>query len=141
MQKRQTRRQFLESAGLGAVGAVAAGGFVRGLKPVFSAPEARAATTTLALAATDGYITVPNRNTGDPAKDPIYIFGFIPVDPNASVANLISAFKTGWSRSPRVAASDSLASVVGAYASVVGCRGGPGRATYGGRRPCSSLRR
>ena len=93
MQKRQTRRQFLESAGLGAVGAVAAGGFVRGLKPVFSAPEARAATTTLALAATDGYISVPNRNSGDPAKDPIYIFGFIPVDPNASVANLISAFK------------------------------------------------
>ncbi len=32
-------------------------------------------------------------------------------------------------------ASDSLARLVGAYASVVGCRGWPGRATYGGRRP------
>src|SRR6266540_4908015 len=31
--------------------------------------------------------------------------------------------------------------VVGAYAFVVGCRGWPGRATYGGRRPCTTLRR
>jgi hypothetical protein len=29
--------------------------------------------------------------------------------------------------------------VVGAYAFVVGCRGWPGRATYGGRRPWASL--
>jgi hypothetical protein len=42
---------------------------------------------------------------------------------------------------PRAAASDSLTRLVGAYASVVGCRGWPGRATYGGRRPCTSLRR
>src|SRR5262249_18637663 len=33
---------------------------------------------------------------------------------------------------PRAAASDSLTRVVGAYASVVGCRGWPSRATYGG---------
>jgi hypothetical protein len=31
--------------------------------------------------------------------------------------------------------------VVGACAYVVGCRGWPGRATYGGRRPCTTLRR
>src|SRR6266511_4025679 len=42
---------------------------------------------------------------------------------------------------PRATASDSLARLVGAYASVVGRRGVPGRATYGGRRPCTSLRR
>jgi hypothetical protein len=41
---------------------------------------------------------------------------------------------------PPAAASDSLTRLVGAYASVVGCRV-PGRATYGGRRPCTSLRR
>ena len=39
----------------------------------------------------------------------------------------------------RVAASGRLVRVVGACASVVGCRGGPGRATCGGRRPWSSL--
>ena len=39
------------------------------------------------------------------------------------------------------AASDRWRRVVGAYASVVGCRGWPGRATYGGRRPCTTLRR
>jgi hypothetical protein len=33
------------------------------------------------------------------------------------------------------AASGSLRRLVGAYAFVVGCRGVPGRATYGGRRP------
>ena len=43
-----------------------------------SSPAA-AATTTLALAATDGYITVPGRE-----DDPLYIFGFIPVEPDAS---------------------------------------------------------
>jgi hypothetical protein len=41
----------------------------------------------------------------------------------------------------RAAASDCWQRVVGAYASVVGCRGWPGRATYGGRRPCTTLRR
>ena len=41
----------------------------------------------------------------------------------------------GVERSPSAAASD-WRRVVGAYAFVVGCRGGPGRATYGGRRPC-----
>jgi hypothetical protein len=36
--------------------------------------------------------------------------------------------------------SGLLLAVVGAYAFVVGCRGGPGRATYGGRRPCVTVR-
>src|SRR6266487_5314584 len=42
---------------------------------------------------------------------------------------------------PRAAASDCRRRVVGAYASVVGCRSVSGRATYGGRRPCTTLRR
>jgi FtsP/CotA-like multicopper oxidase with cupredoxin domain len=79
-----TRRDFLKAAGLGAAGAVVVGGALRrGLMP-----SARAATTTLGLAATDGYITVPGRET-----NPIYIFGFIPVDAGASVSSLISTYK------------------------------------------------
>jgi FtsP/CotA-like multicopper oxidase with cupredoxin domain len=83
-----TRREFLTSAGRGAVGAVAAAGFIGSLGSRLSAQEARAATTTLALAATDGYITMPGRE-----DDPIYIFGFIPVSPTATVAQLISTYK------------------------------------------------
>src|SRR6266508_4355548 len=40
---------------------------------------------------------------------------------------------------PRAAASESLRKVVGACAFVVGCRGWPGSATYGGRRPWQVL--
>jgi FtsP/CotA-like multicopper oxidase with cupredoxin domain len=80
-----TRREFLKAAGLGAVGTVAAGGFVG---RVLQAQPARAATTTLALVATDGYITMPGRE-----EDPLYIFGFASVDPNASVGSLISTYK------------------------------------------------
>ena len=80
-----TRREFLRAAGLGAVGTVAAGGFVgRALQ----AQPARAATMTLALVATDGYITMPGRE-----DDPLYIFGFAAVDPSASVGSLISTYK------------------------------------------------
>jgi FtsP/CotA-like multicopper oxidase with cupredoxin domain len=85
LSKGTTRRQFLKAAGVGAVGTVAAGGFVgRALQ----AQPARAATTTLALVATDGYITMPGRE-----DDPLYIFGFAPVDPNAGVSSLISTYK------------------------------------------------
>jgi FtsP/CotA-like multicopper oxidase with cupredoxin domain len=42
----------------------------------------------LALAATDGYITVPGRET-----NPLYIFGFIPVDPGASISSLQAKYK------------------------------------------------
>jgi FtsP/CotA-like multicopper oxidase with cupredoxin domain len=84
-----TRRQFLKAAGVGAVGTAAVGGLLAGpAGSRFGVSDARAATTTLALAATDGYMTVPGRET-----NPIYIFGFIPVDPNASVASLVASFK------------------------------------------------
>jgi FtsP/CotA-like multicopper oxidase with cupredoxin domain len=77
-----TRRDFLKAASLGAAGTIAVGSALR------LVPPAGAATTNLALAATDGYITVPGRET-----NPIYIFGFIPVDPNASISSLISTYK------------------------------------------------
>ena len=86
--QRLSRRGFLKTVGLGTAGAVAAswlgGSLVRGL----SVTTAFAATTKLALAATDGYITMPTRLT-----DPFYIFGFIPVDPSLSISQLIAQYK------------------------------------------------
>jgi FtsP/CotA-like multicopper oxidase with cupredoxin domain len=84
----KTRAEFLKAAGIGAIGTAAAYGFVGGLSSRFLVPEAGAATTALALAATDGYITMPGRE-----DDPIYIFGFIPVSPAATVSQLITAYK------------------------------------------------
>jgi FtsP/CotA-like multicopper oxidase with cupredoxin domain len=83
-----SRRGFLKGAGLGVLGTVASGGVVgalgRGLLPI----SASAATTELALAATDGYVTMPGRT-----DNPVYIFGFIPVSPSASISSLISTYK------------------------------------------------
>jgi FtsP/CotA-like multicopper oxidase with cupredoxin domain len=76
------RRGFLKATGLGALGTLAAGALVQ------SIGTASAATTTLALAATDGYVTVPGRE-----DDPLYIFGFIPVSPTATVDALIGQYK------------------------------------------------
>jgi FtsP/CotA-like multicopper oxidase with cupredoxin domain len=79
------RRDFLKAAGLGALGTAVSGGLVvagQGLLP------ASAAETTLALAATDGYMTVPGRE-----GDPLYIFGFIPVSTGLSVTQLITTYK------------------------------------------------
>jgi FtsP/CotA-like multicopper oxidase with cupredoxin domain len=83
-----SRREFFKGAGRGAVGVAALGGLIGGLGSRLSATEARAATTTLALAGTDGYITMPGRE-----DDPIYIMGFIPVSPSATISQLISTFK------------------------------------------------
>jgi FtsP/CotA-like multicopper oxidase with cupredoxin domain len=80
--RRLGRRGFLKATGLGALGTMAVGGLTQALG------TASAATTTLALAATDGYITVPGRET-----DPLYIFGFIPVDPAATVDALVTQYK------------------------------------------------
>jgi FtsP/CotA-like multicopper oxidase with cupredoxin domain len=81
------RREFLAAAGVGAAGALAFGGLAGGrLGELIS--DARAATTTLALAATDGYITVPGRE-----DDPIYIFGFIPVSTSLTVSQLEDQYK------------------------------------------------
>jgi FtsP/CotA-like multicopper oxidase with cupredoxin domain len=93
-----TRQQFLKRAGVGAVSiAAAGGGFAaaasggpRGLlraadepDPVFSGDA------TMALAATDGHIILPNR----PDDKPVYIFGFIHVPVGATVAELESTYK------------------------------------------------
>jgi FtsP/CotA-like multicopper oxidase with cupredoxin domain len=86
------RRDFLKATGLGALGTLVTGSMVgavgRGLL------GASAATTTLAFAATDGYVTMPGRShPGHPELDPVYVFGFIPVDPSASVHSLQSTYK------------------------------------------------
>jgi FtsP/CotA-like multicopper oxidase with cupredoxin domain len=81
------RRDFFKAMGFGALGTVAVGGIFGALGTGWLS-SASAATTTLGLAATDGYITVPGRES-----NPIYIFGFIPVDPNASIASLITNYK------------------------------------------------
>lgn len=86
-----TRREFLRAVGWGAAGTAAAGGLVgtvlRG-NGLLGARRAEAATTTLSLVATDGYLSVPGRE-----GNPLYIFGFVPVDPTLSVDELISTYK------------------------------------------------
>jgi FtsP/CotA-like multicopper oxidase with cupredoxin domain len=81
------RRSFLKSVGIGAGFAVGAGASGSALGRFLIEPAA-GATTTLALAATDGYMTLPERE-----NDPAYIFGFVSVDPSASVSSLISTYK------------------------------------------------
>src|SRR6476619_73021 len=81
------RRDFLKSMGFGAAFTVGAGAAGGSLGRLLLAP-ASAATTRLALAATDGYATVPGRE-----DDPLYIFGFIPVSPDATISSLIATYK------------------------------------------------
>ena len=79
MEQHQTgtsRRSFLKATGFGALGTVVAGSVVGALGRGLIVP-ASAATTSLSLAASDGYMTVPGRET-----DPVYIFGFVLVDRN-----------------------------------------------------------
>ncbi len=83
-----TRREFLKATGVGVAGTVAAGGLLRAADVSLLGPDARAATTALALAATDGYITMPGRE-----DNPIYIFGFIPVSPSLTVTQLTNTYK------------------------------------------------
>ena len=90
MEQHQTgtsRRSFLKATGFGALGTVVAGSVVGALGRGLIVP-ASAATTSLSLAASDGYLTVPGRET-----DPVYIFGFVPVDPNLSVDQLEATYK------------------------------------------------
>ncbi len=87
-QQGMTRREFLKTVGLGALGTVAAGGLASGLGSGLLVPAALAATNQLALAATDGYMTMPGRE-----DNPMYIFGFVPVSPTATIAQLISTYK------------------------------------------------
>jgi FtsP/CotA-like multicopper oxidase with cupredoxin domain len=89
LDKGMTRRDFVKGAGMGAAGVIAAGGVLGGLGPRL-AHDARAATTTMSLIATDGYATVPGRE-----NNPLYIFGFRDVtgDSNQGVSHLISEYK------------------------------------------------
>jgi len=84
-----TREQFLKGTGLGVLGALAGAGALRtNLASRLLVSDAIAATTSLSLAATDGYATFPGRE-----DDPIYIFGFVPVPTNLSVGQLIATYK------------------------------------------------
>jgi FtsP/CotA-like multicopper oxidase with cupredoxin domain len=87
LQRGLGRREFFKAAGLGAVGTIAAGSLVTALSRGTGRASA-AGTTTLSLAATDGYITVPGRE-----GNPLYIFGFIPVNASMSIADLESTYK------------------------------------------------
>ena len=86
-----TRRDFLRALGWGTAGTVAAGGLVGagvGGRGLLGAGRAAAATpSTVSLIATDGYVTMPNRST------PVYIFGFVQVDPSKTVSELSAAYK------------------------------------------------
>ena len=82
-----SRRSFLKATGLGALGTVVAGSVVGALGRGLILP-ASAATTALSLVASDGYMTVPGRET-----DPVYIFGFVPVDGTLSVDQLEATYK------------------------------------------------
>jgi len=73
------RREFLRYTGMGALGAVVVGG---------ATGSAAAATTELSLIATDGYASVPGRE-----GNPLYIFGFVKVDPTLSVSALMQQYK------------------------------------------------
>ena len=92
LQPGTNRRDFLKATGLGVLGTVVIGSLGGSLGR--GVGSASAATTTLAFAATDGYITVPGReHAGHPELDPLYIFGFIPVSPTATVSSLIATYK------------------------------------------------
>ena len=86
-----TRRDFLRAVGWGAASTLAAGGIVgtaAGLSGPFGPRRAAAATSALSLVATDGYLSVPGRE-----GNPLYIFGFMQVDPALSVAELVATYK------------------------------------------------
>ncbi|MDT4932508.1 MAG: hypothetical protein QOK11_400 [Pseudonocardiales bacterium] len=87
LQRGLGRRDFFKAAGLGAVGTIAAGSLVSALGRGLLTP-ASATPSTLALAATDGYISVPGRE-----GNPLYIFGFIPVSTSLSISELVSTYK------------------------------------------------
>ncbi|MBV1853886.1 multicopper oxidase domain-containing protein [Catellatospora tritici] len=84
-----TRRELLRSIGLGAA-ATAAGGFgawtVLGGQTPTRAAAAANPPVRIALAATDGHMTLPGR-------PPVYIFGFIPVPQAMSVGQLTNTYK------------------------------------------------
>ena len=83
----RSRRDFLRAVGAGALLTATTGGVAATLGRGLFTP-ASAATTTLSLVATDGSMSVPGRE-----GNPLYIFGFVPVDPALSVSQLIATYK------------------------------------------------
>lgn len=83
-----TRREFIKGVGLGALATTTVGGLVAGLGRGLFVPAAQAATTTMSLVVTDGYATMPGRES-----DPLYIFGFVRADSSLTVSQLISTYK------------------------------------------------
>jgi FtsP/CotA-like multicopper oxidase with cupredoxin domain len=81
------RRDFLRSVGVGALGTVATGGLAGAVGWGLSVP-ASAATTELSLVGTDGYVSVPGRE-----GNPLYIFGFVAVNPSLSISDLMTQHK------------------------------------------------
>jgi FtsP/CotA-like multicopper oxidase with cupredoxin domain len=82
-----TRREFLRASGLGAAAVATSGGLYAAARGASAAPNPQ---IKLALAATDGHIILPNR----PGGQPLYIFGFLPVNPpTMSVSDQITNFK------------------------------------------------
>jgi FtsP/CotA-like multicopper oxidase with cupredoxin domain len=82
------RRDFLKATGLGALGTVVAGSVVGALGRRLIVPASAADAPPVALIATDGYMSLPGRE-----GDPVYIFGFVPVDPSLSVDQLEATYK------------------------------------------------
>jgi FtsP/CotA-like multicopper oxidase with cupredoxin domain len=98
-EKSSTRRQFLKSAGVGAAAfAAAGGGFAAvgrtGRAASGSVPDPTYSNAaTMALAATDGHVILPNR-VGD---KPLYVFGFVhvpaPTESGGDIGSLESQYK------------------------------------------------
>ncbi len=86
IQRGTSRRNFLKAVGIGALGTLVSGGL--GSRLLVPVSGVTAATTTLGLVATDGYITMPGRE-----DNPIYIFGFRPVSLSLTVAQLEATYK------------------------------------------------
>jgi FtsP/CotA-like multicopper oxidase with cupredoxin domain len=83
----RTRRDFLAAAGWGALGTAAVtslgGSAAPGLQPAAANAQVK-----LALAGTDGHITLPGR-----PGNSLYIFGFVAVPPTMTVSQLSASFK------------------------------------------------
>ena len=95
--RRGPRRRGLPQSGRRgrAAGPSAVGGAVGARSARLPRRGRAAATTTLSLVATDGYVTIP------PGPNRLYVFGFVPVRPSLTVTQLIGTYKGTPSTLPR----------------------------------------
>jgi FtsP/CotA-like multicopper oxidase with cupredoxin domain len=94
-----TRRQFLKRTGLGAAGIAVAGGggFAgRSLAQSVGPDPTYSSDATMALAATDGHVIMPYRpvNADFPNGKPLYVFGFLHVPVDMSLADLEANYRS-----------------------------------------------